>query len=336
MRSIAFSFVLIGAFVLANAGAPALAEVNEVRIAVGTNIGFLPLLVMRHQKLLEKHARLAGLGEIKVTWATISGGAAMNDALLSGSLDFASSGAPPLITLWDKTKGNADVKGVASMNSMPAFLNTRNSKASSIKDLTENDRIALPAVKVSNQALILQMAAEKAFGEAERFKLDRMTVSIPHPDAMIALLSGAGEITSHFTAPPFQYYELKTPGIRTILNSDEVLGGPASFTLAWTTAKFRESNPIIYRAFLLALTEAISLVNSDKPAAAAIFKEITKVKASPAEILEMLNKPEIRFTLVPENFSKIADFMHKVGSIKTKPASWKDMFFPEIHHLPGN
>jgi NitT/TauT family transport system substrate-binding protein len=146
---IRWSFWVIGSLLLGNVAAPACAEVKEVRIAVGTNIGFLPMLVMRHQKLLEKHATLAGLGEIRVTWATISGGAAMNDALLSGSLDFASSGAPPLITLWDKTKGNADVKGVASMNSMPAFLNTRNPKAGSIKDLSENDRIALPAIKVS-------------------------------------------------------------------------------------------------------------------------------------------------------------------------------------------
>jgi len=28
--------------------------------------------------------------------------------------------------------------------------------------------------------------------------------------------------------------------------------------------------------------------------------------------------------------------MYKIGSIKVKPASWKDMFFPEIHNLPGS
>lgn len=330
----ALSFLLVGFLFLNSVYWPALAEVSEVRISGGLNIGFLPLLVMRHQKLLEKHAKVAGLGEIKVTWATIAGGAAMNDALLSGSLDFASSGAPPLIILWDRTKGN--VKGIASMNSMPAFLNTRNPKVKSIKDLTEKDRIALPAVKVSNQALILQMAAEQIFGEANRFKLDRITVSVPHPDAMAALLSGAGEITSHFTAAPFQYYELKAQGIRTILNSDDVLGGPASFTLTWTTAKFRDANPKTYRAFLSALSDAIDLINGDKPAAAAILKELTKDKAPNVEITEMLNKPEVRFTLVPENLSKIAEFMHKVGSIKTRPASWKEMFFPEIHHLPGS
>jgi NitT/TauT family transport system substrate-binding protein len=28
--------------------------------------------------------------------------------------------------------------------------------------------------------------------------------------------------------------------------------------------------------------------------------------------------------------------MHAVGSIKIKPASWKDLFFPEVHGLPGS
>ena len=84
------------------------------------------------------------------------------------------------------------------------------------------------------------------------------------------------------------------------------------------------------------MAEAINLINNDRPAAAAMFKEIAKDKASVAEIVDMLSKPEIRFTLVPENLSKIADFMHKVGSIKTKPVAWRDMFFPEIHDLPGS
>jgi len=28
--------------------------------------------------------------------------------------------------------------------------------------------------------------------------------------------------------------------------------------------------------------------------------------------------------------------MNKIGSIKSKPASWKDLFFPEIHGLQGD
>ncbi len=33
---------------------------------------------------------------------------------------------------------------------------------------------------------------------------------------------------------------------------------------------------------------------------------------------------------------KFADFMHAIGTIKTKPGSWKDLFFSGIHGQPGS
>ena len=50
----------------------------------------------------------------------------------------------------------------------------------------------------------------------------------------------------------------------------------------------------------------------------------------------MLNDPKIVFTLTPQNMMKYVDFMFKVGSIKVKPDSWKDMFFPNAHSLAGS
>jgi NitT/TauT family transport system substrate-binding protein len=191
----------------------------------------------------------------------------MNDALLSGGLQVASGGIGPLITIWSRTKGNLDVKGMASLNSMPLLLNTRNPNVKSIKDFTDKDRIALPAVKVSVQAVTLQMAAEKAFGEGQQGKLDPLTVSMSHPDGQTALLSGRSEITAHFSSPPFQYQQLEKPGIHTVLNSFEVLGGPTTFNVIWTTSKFRNENPKLYDAFLKALDEAIAQIAKDKKAA---------------------------------------------------------------------
>src|SRR5204863_854102 len=172
-------------------------------------------------------------------------------------------GVGPLVTLWSRTKGNLDVKAVAAINSMPLFLNTRNPAVKTIKDFTDKDRIALPAVKVSIQAVTLQMAAEKAFGEGQQNKLDALTVTLSHPDAQTALLSGQSEITAHFGSPPFQYQQLKRPGIHTVLNSSEVLGGPTTFNVVWTTAKFRSENPKLYAAFLKALEEATREINKD-------------------------------------------------------------------------
>jgi NitT/TauT family transport system substrate-binding protein len=205
-----------------------------------------------------------------------------------------------------------------------------------LRDFTEKDRIALPAVKVSIQAITLQMAAEKTFGEGQQNKLDALTVSMSHPDGQTALLSGASEITAHFSSPPFQYQQLAKPGIHTVLNSYDVLGGPATFNLVWTTAKFRAENPKLYDAFVKALDEAIAIINADKRAAAEAYLRLSKDKDSVDDIAKLLNDPGIRYTTTPENVMKYVNFMLKTGSIKVKPDSWKDLFFPNAHNLQGS
>lgn len=311
------------------------AEMSEIKVAQQYGIGYLPLIVMEDQKLIEKHAKAEGI-DVKVTWAKFAGGNVMNDALLSNSLQFASGGVGPLVTLWARTKGNLDVKGVAAINSMPLLLNTRNPAVKTIRDFTEKDKIALPAVKVSIQAVTLQMAAEKVFGEGQQNKLDSLTVSMSHPDALTALLSGASEVTAHFGSPPFQEQELKKPGIHTVLNSYEVLGGPGTFNTVWTTSKFRSENPKIYDAFVKALDEAVAMINRDKRAAAETYLRMSKDKDSVDDILAMLNDPQIVITTTPQNVMKYVTFMLKIGAIKTKADSWKDLFFPNVHNLPGS
>jgi NitT/TauT family transport system substrate-binding protein len=313
----------------------ACAEMSEINVAQQYGIGYLPLMIMEEQKLIEKHAQAAGV-DVKVGWAKFAGGNVMNDALLSGSLQFASGGVGPLITIWAKTKGNLDVKGVATLDSMPLLLNTRNPNVKSIRDFTEKDRIALPAVKVSVQAVTLQMAAEKVFGEGQYGRLDPLTVTMSHPDGQTALLSGQSEVTAHFTSPPFQYQQLKKPGIHTVLNSNDVLGGPTTFNMVWTTSKFRNDNPKIYDAFVKALDEAMAIINRDKKAAAEAYLRISKDKDSVADILAMLNDPQIVFTTTPLNIMRYANFMAKTGMIKVKPDSWKDLFFPNVHILAGS
>src|SRR5438445_9514924 len=271
---------------------PARAEMTEINVAEQYGIGYLPLMLMEEQKLIEKHAKVAGV-DVKVGWAKFAGGNVMNDALLSGSLQFASGGVGPLVTLWARTKGNLDMKAVAAINSMPLYLNSRNPNVKTIRDLTDKDRIALPAVKVSIQAVTLQMAAEKAFGEGQQSRLDPLTVSLSHPDAQAALLSGQSEITAHFSSPPFQYQQLKNPAIHTVLNSYDVLGGPATFNVVWTTSKFRTENPRIYDAFVKALGEAIAQINADRKAAAETYLRISKDKDTVQDILAMLNDPAI-------------------------------------------
>jgi NitT/TauT family transport system substrate-binding protein len=318
---------------------PALAraEVNEIRAAQQFGLSYLALMIMEDSKLVEKQARAAGLGDVKVTWAKLGGPGAMNDALLSGSLDFGTGGVPSLITLWSKTAGTAnEVRGVAALNSMPVDLVTSNPNVKSIRDFTDQDKIAVTTVKVSTQALLLQMAAAKEFGDQNYGKLDPLTVSLPHPDAMTALLSGSGTISAHFSSPPFQYQEVARPGVRKILNNYDILGGPATFNVVWAMAKFRDTNPKAYAAFVAALDEATATINRDKRAAAEVYKRMSGTKESVDELVKMMEDPLVDYTLAPKSIMKTAEFMAKVGTIKEKPASWKDLFFPNVYGLQGS
>jgi NitT/TauT family transport system substrate-binding protein len=313
------------------------AEVAAVRIARQYGIGYLQMMVMENNKLIEKHAKELGLGDLAVSWSTFADGTVASDAILSGNLDYAAGGLGSFVTLWDRTRGSLGVKGVAALNSMPMLLNVRNPGIKSIKDFTEQDRIAVAGVKVSSQATTLQLAAAQVFGDANWSQLDHLTVNMAHPTAMQVLLSIGGEVTAHFASPPYQYDELKRAGVHTILNSYDVWGGPQTFVLVWTTSKFREQNPRTYAAFMSALTEATAFINRDRRGAAEIYVRMTGDKStSVADLAEMLANPQLHFTLTPQNVVKFAAFKARTGNIKTAPDSWKDLFFPDIHALPGS
>jgi NitT/TauT family transport system substrate-binding protein len=330
-------FAAVATILFAAATTGVRAEVSEVSIAQQYGVSFLPLMWMEHNKLIEKHAKAQGLGDIKVNWAKLAGPAVMNDALLSGSLNFTAVGAPSLITLWGKTKGNIGVMGVSALTTYPLYLNVRNPDVKSIRDFTDKDKIAVPAVKVSTQAIMLQMAAEKIFGEGNHYKLDPYTITLSHPDGMAALMSNTGGVDAHFTTSPFHEQEMKIPGVRTLTTSYEILGGRATALVVVTTVKFREANPKTYNAVFAALTEAIDGINRDKKAAAQRYLEWANDKRSTLEeVYAAISSPDYAFTLTPEKVFKTAEFMAKIGSIKDKPNTWQDMFFPEVHNLQGN
>ncbi|WP_207477121.1 ABC transporter substrate-binding protein [Arenibaculum pallidiluteum] len=331
MRNVA----ALAALVLASGGALA-QEVSEVRIAQQFGIGYLPMTVVKEQKLLERFVREAGLPEPKVTWTQVSGAAAMNDALLTGNLDFASAGVAPMITMWARTKGRLDVRGVTSLGSMPNYLNTSNPAVKSLADFGEKDRIALPAVKVGFQAVLLQMAAAEAFGKDNYGKLDPITVSMSHPDATIALLGGRSEVTAHFASPPFQEQQLQDPRVHRVLSSYDVLGGPHSFNIVYATGKFRDANPKTVAAFVAAIDAANDFIARNPKEAAALYIKAENSKLEPAFVENLVTDKATRFTSAPENTMKFAEFMHQVGLIKEKPASWKDLFVPELHGKAGS
>lgn len=318
--------------------APAVrAEVSEVRISKGFGILYLPLIVMQDQGFLEKRAKAAGLGDIKVTWLMLDGGNVINDAMMAGTLDFAGTGAPGFVTLWAKAKGipGVEVIGVSGMSSTSQWLMSNKPELKSLQDFTASDKIALPGIKTSLAAVTLQMISAKVFGDANFAKMDPMTVSLPHPEALAALVSGKTEIKAHFTSPPFQYIEAKSPGIHRVLNSVDYLGN-MTLDVTFSPKKFVDANPKMTQAFIDALDDADALIAKDKKLAAQIYAKNSKVKVDPVEIEQMIEDKDSRFTTTPNNVMQYAEFLYKAGSIKAKPAKWSDMFVPQLATRDGS
>jgi NitT/TauT family transport system substrate-binding protein len=320
---------------LAVAGSVAQAEVAELKLMSQYGIGYMQLTVMKADKLVEKHLAKNGLADTKVSWATLGAGAAANDALLAGSLHMAAGGTGPAFILWDRTRGNVDVRGIAALSSMPNLLVTRNPNIKTIRDFTDKDRIAMAGAGSSVQTIYLQMAVAKEFGPENFKKLNPLMVNLPHPEGLRAMLSGSGEIQSQFTSPPFQNTALEQ-GARVVLNSYDIMGGPNTFLMVWTTSKFRDENPKSYRAIFDALREATDFINANKRRAAEMYVAEGGGKENVDRILALMSDPQVRYTLAPERVLPYAQFMNQIGTLKNRPASWKDMFFPDVHDLPGS
>jgi len=314
----------------------ALAEVSEITITRGDGVGFLPLMVMEKHEMIEKKAAAAGV-ELKVNWVNISGSGAVNDALLSGSAQFISGGIPGMLTLWDRVKGKQDVVGVGSISSQPMYLNTNSENFKSLDEVTEADKIAVTAIKISIPAITMQMYAREKYGEAETFRFDPYTVAMKHPDGVAALLSGAAGITAHYTSPPFHQREIKDPKIRTIQTTYDVMGGDTTFAIMVATKQFREENPNVFKAVFDALAESQAYIKANVEEDDEILLESIGGRGwEVSELVEVLNDPDIKFDITPENVMKYAEFMHSVGSINNKMNDWTELFAEEAHSLPGS
>jgi NitT/TauT family transport system substrate-binding protein len=319
-------------------GVPADAAGTEIKVTRQYGLPYLPLMVMEHERLFEKHLARLGVPDAKVTWAKMSTTTATVDGLLSGSVDFASSGITGLLTLWDKTQGTAnEIKAISGISSFPYPLVTRNPAVKSIRDFTDKDRIAVPAVKISVQAIVLQMAAAQAFGPDKRTALDALTVSMGHPTAAVAVMSGQSEVNAHFSYPPYSQQELRTPGVRAVLWANDVTKGPATTIEVVTPARVVKDHPQWVEAWLAAQGEANEFINGHRRDAAEMYLAMTKEqKLTAGDLTRILADPQVRISVAPSNTMVFAKYMHEVGSLKRMPSSWKDYFWPVAHGFQGS
>lgn len=83
-------------------GRKAHAAATKVRVATQLGLAYLPLIVMEHDRLWEQHAERRGL-TVATEYIRLGGGEALNDALISNSVDLVAGGLAPMLLLWDRT-----------------------------------------------------------------------------------------------------------------------------------------------------------------------------------------------------------------------------------------
>lgn len=330
--------------VLAGAGALAVApsmralaqQKTEITLSRQPGILYMPTHIIEKNQLIEKHAARLGVPGVTTKWLNFTSGGAQQDALLSANVDMINTGTGQLLLMWDRTKGG--VKGIAASSAAPLVLVSRDPKIKTLSDFTEGDRIAVPTIRISTQSILMQIAATKLFGPDQWGKFDPFTVQMGHPDAYIALRNTVHEVKNHFAAPPFHYYALKNvPGAHVVTSSTEIIGGPLSQAQFMTTTKFADANPKIIEAVGAATEEAKLMIEKETKASVEIYKEITNDKTEVADILELLTQPGMMdWSLYPQGTMLFAAHLHRIGSLKTLPTSWKDYYLPGIHNLPGS
>jgi NitT/TauT family transport system substrate-binding protein len=319
---------------LAAAG-PAFAQAkSEISITRQPGILYLASHVMEARKMVEGQAAKAGVANLKVNWLILAGGGAQTDALLSGNVDVVNTGTGNLLLLWDRTRGR--VRGIVASSAQPLIMLTRAPHIKSLADIRPDDKIAVPTVGVSTQAILLQMAAIKMFGDAKVNHFDANTVQLSHPDALAAVLSGQHEVASHFSAPPFQFIGLKR-GLKPVITSKEIIGGPLSQAQFFTTTQYADANPVVVKALRAATAEAIDFIKSNTRESIEIYRQITGDKTEVDELAEILRQPDMMdFIMDPQGTMKFAEHLFKIGTLKTMPKAWTDYYLPTSADLKGS
>jgi len=333
---------VLGAF-LRGAGliaAPALARAQSplvVRFVQQRGLLYIPVDVMVSGGILQQEATKLGLGKVEATATALSGPGPVLDAILSGAADYGTAALPSLLTVWEKTRGSAnEVKAVGAVSNGAMTLYTINPNVKTLADFGEQDRIAVPTVRLSFNAMMLQMAAEQLWGDPHR--LDHLTVALGHPDAVTALSAGYGKatVTAHIAVQPFTDRGLKLPGAHVITDSRQVFGGPLTQITLLASNQTKARNPVLFQAVAKALEAAIRAANADKRAAAALWKEVHKAPESIDDLTAQLNDEGFEFTSRPQRIAHFTAFLNRIGTLKAKVADWTELFWETAHHQNGD
>jgi NitT/TauT family transport system substrate-binding protein len=329
--------LLMAAVLLSLASPPARAEVDTVRIAMPYGLGYLPTYVVVDRHLIQQHAAAAGLGDIKVTLRNMASGPVTSDLILANDADIGMGGWGPAFIMWDKTSGINKVRGIMPLSGQSIIMLSIDPRIKTIRDFRDGDKIGISAIKVTDQAVTLQMAAAKEWGWDQRFRLDPLTISVSNPDGMAALLSGQTEVKNHYTIIPFSTIEEESGKVHRVMTSDDYMTPGSSGSVMYASARFHDPNPKLYAAVAAAFEEAITFIGQDPHTAAEIYVNHEPQKRELSWVEAIIRDPkQISYSSTPRGIKEHADFMFKLGTLKHQPESWKELFWENVWDHDGN
>ncbi|WP_337269893.1 ABC transporter substrate-binding protein [Oryzifoliimicrobium ureilyticus] len=301
------------------------AEEKPISIAIQYGYAYLPVVVADQKGFFSKQ-----LAAKRITTAVqikkISGAPAINDALISGTIDIGAYGLPGMLIAAEKTKTSIKIRGLAALVAGDNGFYTNKADVKDLKDLGSSDRIAVTST-TGQQGLLVRMAAKKAFGDARHF--DTMMVQLPHPDATSGLLAG-GTISAYVAPHPYSDVLDGNPKIHKLFNFSDYLGQQVTSGLLATTGKFIDDRKDAALAVVAAIDEADAFIRDNPKEAAAIFLASEKSSLNAAQIEKMLEGVKGEWGIQPKGVMSFADFMSETGLLKSKLSKWQDVFFEPV------
>jgi NitT/TauT family transport system substrate-binding protein len=313
------------------------ASAQQVRIGVGYGLAFLPIYICEDLKLVEKHAKALHVN-LRASYPRFSSAAAVQDAIAVGSIDIGPYGVAPLLKAWGEAKGASDkprrILAVSGLTTLPLTLLSDRPNVRSIADLRPTDRIAMPTLS-DPQMYFLQMQSEKTFGQFDRLR--RLVVALSPAAALNALFAGSDPVDGYFSSPPYTEIALKDNKLHSILNSEQVIGGKASFLVLGATARYIEAHKDVPQVIDAAIDEAARVIADNPRRAAQIYLTHEPFKAlDPADIGAVLRDNKDEFGSAVDGIAAFAGFMSRHGELKTPPQSWKDVVAPALLNSPSS
>ena len=291
-------------------------EPVRLRVAQQFGLGYAAMTIADELGFFEKY-----MPDLKVTWIQLTSDEAVTKAFSDGQIDAAVLSIPSFLLGWDQ---GVPWKVASGICVLPLSLQTYDESINTLTDLGPDDRIAVPGLG-SLEHVLLSMASEKEFGNAAA--LNEFVVIMSHQEALAAIMEQR-DITAHFSSPHANFDELKSPGIKTIVNGAEIFGADFSSMVAVATNDLYENNPRAYAALVMAIAEATEFIHENPEEAATILAPSLRLDVG--TVMEYLTWPGMNFVTTPLGLMGFADFMRDAGFLTKAPDTMRDIAFSNV------